>query len=65
MANSGYYDYKTKSGAIITNIPKSIEVKDSKGNLLRTGQDKFICRCGHSQNQPFCDGSHMAIGFEG
>lgn len=46
-------------------IPKSIEVKDSKGNLLRTGQDKFICRCGHSQNQPFCAGSHMAIGFEG
>ena len=22
------------------------------------------CACGHSQNQPFCDGSHKGTGFE-
>jgi CDGSH-type Zn-finger protein len=28
--------------------------------------DPFVmCRCGHSSNKPFCDGTHATIDFDG
>jgi len=39
-------------------------VKASGERIQTTGQIA-LCRCGHSRNKPFCDGSHHTSGFRG
>ncbi len=42
-----------------------IEVLDADGNALPyEGSAVALCRCGHSDNKPFCDGTHRPAGFE-
>jgi len=31
---------------------------DAEGNLLSNHGEIYLCRCGKSNNKPFCDGSH-------
>ena len=42
-----------------------VRVLDGDGNILYEGEKAALCRCGGSQNKPFCDGTHKTIGFEG
>jgi CDGSH-type Zn-finger protein len=47
-------------------IQGAIRVVDHLGNefQLPIGKETVaLCRCGHSQNKPFCDGSHRNCGF--
>ena len=44
--------------------PKVVEnLKNHKGEPLSTVRGVALCRCGASNNKPFCDGIHIAIGF--
>jgi CDGSH-type Zn-finger protein len=46
------------------NEPKIIEnLQNSKGEPLSTLRGVSLCRCGASNNKPFCDGTHGRIGF--
>lgn len=40
------------------------EIIAGSGRQLATKTRAFICRCGASQNKPYCDGSHKHTGFE-
>ena len=41
-------------------VEGDFEIRDKEGNVYDLGGRELvsICRCGRSQNKPFCDGSH-------
>src|ERR671919_929829 len=44
--------------------PKAVEnLQNSKGEALSVTSGVSLCRCGASNNKPFCDGTHSKIGF--
>ena len=46
-------------------IEGEFEIYDSTGAMFGLAGRTVIslCRCGHSANKPFCDGSHGRMGF--
>ena len=46
-------------------IEGDFEILDPAGNAFGLGGRTLIalCRCGHSANKPFCDGSHNRMSF--
>ena len=47
-------------------IAGPIDIVDQDGNAYNIPEGQWVsfCRCGQSSNKPFCDGTHMRVGFD-
>ena len=57
LPNGPYYLINDMESKVVENL------KNSKGEALSTIVGIALCRCGKSNNKPFCDGTHSIIGF--
>jgi uncharacterized Fe-S cluster protein YjdI len=51
----------TKNGPLL--VEGGCSLRDSEGTLLADQGPYALCRCGSSGKKPFCDGTHIKIGF--
>jgi len=61
-AEAGTTIQVSMSGPLL--VQGSFALLDEGGATIRTSGRAALCRCGSTGNQPFCDGSHRAIGFQ-
>lgn len=52
-----------ENGPLIAKNVKNFKMPD--GSLAEEKPLHALCRCGASQNKPYCDGSHNVAGFDG
>lgn len=52
-----------KNGPLI--LHSSCTIVDADGNETQKENKVSLCRCGASNNKPYCDGTHRQVGFEG
>jgi len=44
-------------------VTGNLEIVTGTGHTVDRTTQTWLCRCGHSANKPFCDGSHRKVGF--
>ena len=44
-------------------VEGSITLLDAEGNRYEVSDTVALCRCGHSNTKPFCDGTHETTDF--
>jgi CDGSH-type Zn-finger protein len=52
----------SEKGPVLLN--GNFEIVGAQDGSRYCGNRGALCRCGHSENKPFCDGTHKRIGFE-
>ena len=41
-----------------------VELRSGDGASRVLVENPVLCRCGHSRDKPFCDGTHFSVGFQ-
>jgi CDGSH-type Zn-finger protein len=52
----------TKNGPLL--VSGGVPIVAADGITYEIKDPVALCRCGHSCNKPFCDGSHLTSGFD-
>lgn len=45
-------------------VKGNVEICAGTGRAIQRTRSTALCRCGHSESKPFCDGSHRKVGFK-
>ncbi len=55
-----------ENGPYLVTADEDIRLIDWKGNAYNppNPRNMALCRCGASENKPFCDGMHVKCGFK-
>jgi CDGSH-type Zn-finger protein/uncharacterized Fe-S cluster protein YjdI len=53
---------RSENGPLL--LSGNFRIVTGNGRTAWSGKKAALCRCGHSKNKPFCDGSHRDAGFE-
>ncbi len=51
----------TRNGPL--QVRGKVTIRDARNEVVREDTRASLCRCGASENKPFCDGSHRLVGF--
>lgn len=53
-----------ENGSLVLDLPEGTKfVLNGEERVLERAK-LALCRCGHSEHKPFCDGTHKRVGFE-
>ncbi len=64
MKKSGKTEFRVlKNGPL--QVSGNFILKGPGGVRMEAPDKVFLCRCGGSNNKPFCDGSHRRVGILG